>query len=932
MHDALECAKHQPFLRLYRIVQIELELDADSSFCAASPSNGIASQAVAHRDFLFAYAQDRFKHAGVLLLLKNSDIYCDAAVDPYKVPVVTPASTFCDSSPTTDALSLYKSYMASRGNFTDLSHLIFSKGLPGAVGCAYLSTVCSPTNAFGASDIGGLTNTVHRALTMTHEIGHNAGASHVVEDTIMSPNNFNGDVWGKISAFTIYNFVSSGLTCVTDTAQTCQQDSDCIVATAAVGSQFYTQCRSGSCIPSCNPGATDCCQSSSACTSPDAPVCGQNYQCGGNVPMLVSNQIVTITAPTGSFLNYYIPVRFQDIINCTLSVGTGGGGDGDLYMQFNDLPTLNSYNCRPYTSGSNESCTRVAASTTVKVFVSVNAYNTLTNLKLQCSISSLPTAAPTRKPTTAPTKVPTKAPTKIPTLAPTKVPTKAPIVAPSKAPTMGPTKVPSKSPVTAAPVTPNPTQAPVKGPTTPWPTNAPSKIPTKKPTNAPTKQPTRFPTKASTRAPTRTPTRQPTRFPTRKPTRSPTGSPVTSRPTRRPTLAPNSKSEPVAVTVTGLQKALSGEQGQAFAQAIQSFLDNGSQVTYFGSDVASQRVRQLNISFRGVVLPSVIVRVFLLIAGTGSPGEDAVGMIKANRSGAIAELQAADSSFDPVTDILAEIKAVAQPTNAPARPPPTAAPIKVSSFGGKNSPGMCFSASNTVHVRGKGQISIDQLSIGDFVEVDGNNSFSRVISFSHMDNLSKALYLQVFTEGRETPLEISHAHMVILPGYKTVRAGDLTIGDKLSGGKLVTRMETITSRGLYAPVTESGTIVVSDIQASSYVALFDLPATIQHYAYHTALGSMRILCNYDFGRCEQETYTDGISNYIFELVRLLMGLSNLPILLQALGGMLLAGPVLVTIAIIEYATSYPAAAIAFVIGCLVLRSPRQKKRLNGKNL
>jgi hypothetical protein len=36
---------------------------------------------------------------------------------------------------------------------------------------------------------------------------------------------------------------------------------------------------------------------------------------------------------------------------------TGTTGDADLYVRYNAQPTTSSYNCRPYLSGSNESCT-----------------------------------------------------------------------------------------------------------------------------------------------------------------------------------------------------------------------------------------------------------------------------------------------------------------------------------------------------------------------------------------------------------------------------------------------------------------------------------------------------------------------------------------------------------------------------------------------
>jgi hypothetical protein len=48
-----------------------------------------------------------------------------------------------------------------------------------------------------------------------------------------------------------------------------------------------------------------------------------------------------------------------------------GGGDADLYVRKGAAPTLTGYDCRPYTSGTNESCTIVGPAT---VYVGLNGY------------------------------------------------------------------------------------------------------------------------------------------------------------------------------------------------------------------------------------------------------------------------------------------------------------------------------------------------------------------------------------------------------------------------------------------------------------------------------------------------------------------------------------------------------------------------------
>jgi PKD repeat protein len=75
---------------------------------------------------------------------------------------------------------------------------------------------------------------------------------------------------------------------------------------------------------------------------------------------------------------------------------SGGSGDADLYVKFGSAPTLNSYDCRPYSGGNNETCTitniqagtyhvmlngysSFSATTLTGTFVVANTGNTYTN-------------------------------------------------------------------------------------------------------------------------------------------------------------------------------------------------------------------------------------------------------------------------------------------------------------------------------------------------------------------------------------------------------------------------------------------------------------------------------------------------------------------------------------------------------------------------
>ncbi|MGN2247724.1 M4 family metallopeptidase [Frateuria sp. GZRR35] len=60
---------------------------------------------------------------------------------------------------------------------------------------------------------------------------------------------------------------------------------------------------------------------------------------------------------------------------------SGGTGDADLYVRAGSAPTTSSYNCRPYLTGNNESCT-FTPSTTTTYYIKVRAYQTFSGVTL----------------------------------------------------------------------------------------------------------------------------------------------------------------------------------------------------------------------------------------------------------------------------------------------------------------------------------------------------------------------------------------------------------------------------------------------------------------------------------------------------------------------------------------------------------------------
>jgi hypothetical protein len=109
---------------------------------------------------------------------------------------------------------------------------------------------------------------------------------------------------------------------------------------------------------------------------------------------------------------------------------------------------------------------------------------------------------------------------------------------------------------------------------------------------------------------------------------------------------------------------------------------------------------------------------------------------------------------------------------------------------------------------------------------------------------------------------------------KSVPASAIKVGDKLivvaNGGGVaeVGKIGRVTRRGVFAPFTKTGTIVVSNILASNYVFLMDkIPVSMQWLA-HASNAPHRIVCALSFEICENETYTNGISNWVYAPLRI----------------------------------------------------------------
>jgi len=166
---------------------------------------------------------------------------------------------------------------------------------------------------------------------------------------------------------------------------------------------------------------------------------------------------------------------------------------------------------------------------------------------------------------------------------------------------------------------------------------------------------------------------------------------------------------------------------------------------------------------------------------------------------------------------------------------------------------------------------MDSLSVGDSVRVS-DGKFGTIYSFGHYDDEIPAEFLQIKTSAKST-LEISAEHMVFVKqesSTKAIPASSVKTGDVLVTSEnetTVSKIKTVVRNGAYAPFTDSGDIVVSDVLSSNYISMMPeedvFMGVDMQWIAHTFKAPHRFVCSLNFAICENETYTNGLSNWIY---------------------------------------------------------------------
>jgi hypothetical protein len=151
------------------------------------------------------------------------------------------------------------------------------------------------------------------------------------------------------------------------------------------------------------------------------------------------------------------------------------------------------------------------------------------------------------------------------------------------------------------------------------------------------------------------------------------------------------------------------------------------------------------------------------------------------------------------------------------------------------------------------------------------NEYEPIYSFGHYSPDSQATFLEIATS--KSTLQISTDHMVFVDKQRAIPASMIQVGDQVvdeTGSAVpVISIKYIVAEGIFAPFTPSGTIIVDNILASSYVAFEDSAflkiggiRVSYHWAAHSFQFPHRMWCHY-LKACSREAYAaNGISFWV----------------------------------------------------------------------
>jgi Hint module len=221
----------------------------------------------------------------------------------------------------------------------------------------------------------------------------------------------------------------------------------------------------------------------------------------------------------------------------------------------------------------------------------------------------------------------------------------------------------------------------------------------------------------------------------------------------------------------------------------------------------------------------------------------------------------------------------------------------------------------------RGEITLKELRVGDVVAAAPGAVYSSIYSFAHYEPTVIHSFLQIFTNHSRSasPLEVTDDHLVVV-NDRVTRARHIRVGDTLTtedgSAAVVQSIDTVRRRGLYAPLTEHGTIVVSGVTASVYVGLLDaVDDQRQHDLAHGLFAPIRLICRLYPVYCARETHdTAGFSRLYARWIHVLIFLNGNTAPWVSRVATAMAAPLLYTLLWMDDSMQFLMSTVALIIG------------------
>merc|ERR1711959_461914 len=172
-------------------------------------------------------------------------------------------------------------------------------------------------------------------------------------------------------------------------------------------------------------------------------------------------------------------------------------------------------------------------------------------------------------------------------------------------------------------------------------------------------------------------------------------------------------------------------------------------------------------------------------------------------------------------------------------------------------PEACFPNDAVVHTSPTTTKTMDELNVGDMVLT--SHGFSPVYAFAHKDDEATSSFLKLSTASGHS-IELSPEHRVFTHdersntmaavAAKEVRVGDLLLVNDDTRPSTVTAVRTVSKKGLHAPYTVQGSVVVNGVLASSYDDTPDIK--VGNRVLHLAMTPLRLMCSVFASACGPE--------------------------------------------------------------------------------